>query len=231
MQRRRIGSRRAALLVNTDIVLLFDSVPRTPREITPGVAFLPNAIPLARQAALVGEFRGIAKRVPMERPRLKSGQMSVFMLHLGQRWDYQRRCYVRDVPPVPGHLRDLAASLLADAALNSPALPATMRVDMALVNYYPPGSKMGLHVDGFEESDAPVVSLSVGDEALFRIGGTENRNAPWDEVTLCSGDVIVFGGPKRRAYHGVPRLNAGTLPAGCGLREGRINVTFRQVEA
>lgn len=214
-------------------MLLFNSVPRAPREIAPGVAFLPNALPLAQQEALVKEFRGIASRVPMERPRLKSGQMSVYMLHLGQRWDYQRHCYVRDVPPVPGHLRDLAGTLLADAISVSPALSpwAGMRIDMALVNYYPPGSKMGLHVDGFEDSDAPVISLSIGDEALFRIGGTENRNAPWDEVTLCSGDVILFGGPKRRAFHGVPRLNAGTLPEGCGLREGRINVTFRQVEA
>lgn len=105
-----------------------------------------------------------------------------------------------------------------------------MRVDMALINYYPPGASIGLHVDGFEQSDAPVISLSIGDDALFRIGGTENCNKLWDDVTLCSGDVIVFGGRKRRAYHGVPRLNPGTLPEGCGLREGRINVTFRQVE-
>lgn len=220
-------------------MLLFDSLPRPPREITPGVAFLPNALPLARQAALVEEFRGIARAYAgtphaMVRPQLKSGQMSVFMLHLGQRWDYQRYCYLTDgVPPLPAHLRELALSVLADAVRLSPSLSpwAGMRVDMALINYYPPGSKMGLHVDDFEASDAPVISLSIGDEALFRIGGTENRNKPWDEVTLCSGDAIVFGGPKRRAYHGIPHLNAETLPAGCGLREGRINVTFRQVEA
>lgn len=223
----------------TAAVLLFDSLPRPSREVTPGVAFLPGALPLVQQEELVTQFREIARAYAgtphaMVRPQLKSGQMSVYMLHLGQRWDYQRRAYLTEgVPPLPRDLVQLAHSLLADAIRTSPSLApwADMRMDMALINYYPPGASMGLHVDGFEESAAPVISLSIGEEALFRIGNTENRNAPWDEVTLCSGDVIVFGGPKRRAYHGVPRLNPGTAPEGCGIAEGRINVTFRQVDA
>ena len=88
---------------------------------------------------------------------------------------------------------------------------------------------MGMHVDADEASVAPVVSLSVGDEALFRIGGTEHRNRPWDDIALLSGDLVVFGGVKRRAYHGVPSVRAGTLPDGCGLYEGRLNVTLRQL--
>ena len=90
---------------------------------------------------------------------------------------------------------------------------------------------MGLHVDAMEEAAAPVISLSIGDEALFRMGNTEGRTRPWDDVTLMSGDLLVFGGPARWAYHGVPRITPGTAPAGCGLREGRINVTMRQVRA
>jgi alkylated DNA repair protein (DNA oxidative demethylase) len=81
-----------------------------------------------------------------------------------------------------------------------------------------------------EESPAPVVSLSIGDEALFRMGGTEGRSKPWDDVLLMSGDLLVFGGPARRAYHGVPRIHPDTAPTGCGLRKGRINVTIRQVD-
>ena len=90
---------------------------------------------------------------------------------------------------------------------------------------------MGMHVDAFEESPAPVISLSIGDEALFRMGHTEARTRPWDDITLCSGDLVVFGGPKRFAYHGVVRVNDGTLPEACGLSEGRINITIRQVSA
>src|SRR5699024_11252613 len=101
----------------------------------------------------------------------------------------------------------------------------TFRPDMALVNYYPPGETMGMHQDRNESSLAPVVSLSIGDEALFRIGSTETRNQPWDEVTLISGDVIVSGGPKRLAFHGVPQPRPETLPSACGLRAGRITPT------
>src|SRR5699024_7801006 len=93
-----------------------------------------------------------------------------------------------------------------------------------------PGASMGMHQDRNENSLAPVVSLSIGDEALFRIGSTETRNQPWDEVTLISGDVIVFGGPKRLAFHGVPQTRPETLPDGCGLKEGRINITFRHLD-
>ena len=122
---------------------------------------------------------------------------------------------------------------LLDAARISPDLApwaAAYRADVALVNYYPPGSSMGLHVDAMEESPAPVVSLSIGDEALFRMGGTEGRSKPWDDVLLMSGDLLVFGGPARRAYHGVPRIRPGTPPAGCGVAEGRLNITIRQVD-
>ena len=160
------------------------------------------------------------------------------MLNLGRMWATNPYRYVTHaggvrVPPVPDNLLQLATKALRAAALYDESLnqwPATFRPDMALVNYYPPGATMGMHQDRNENSPAPIVSLSIGDEALFRIGGTENRNKPWDDVTLASGDVIVFGGPKRLAFHGVPKTRPGTLPEGCGLKEGRINTTFRQVE-
>lgn len=223
--------------------MLFDQLPRDDARITPGVVHLPGWLPLDRQAGIITQLRDIARDLAgtplaMTRPQIKSGQMQVFMLHLGRMWATNPYRYVTHVggvrvPPVPDNLLQLATEALGAAALYDESLnqwPTTFRPDMALVNYYPPGATMGMHQDRNENSPAPIVSLSIGDEALFRIGGTENRNKPWDDVTLTSGDVIVFGGPKRLAFHGVPKTRPGTFPEGCGLKEGRINITFRQVE-
>jgi alkylated DNA repair protein (DNA oxidative demethylase) len=86
---------------------------------------------------------------------------------------------------------------------------------------------MGLHQDRDEAAmDAPVLSVSLGDEALFRIGGTRRRD-PARGVTLSSGDVVMFGGPARLAYHGIDRIrpdSSSLIPGG-----GRINLTLRRV--
>ena len=89
-----------------------------------------------------------------------------------------------------------------------------------LVNLYRAGARMSLHQDKDETAQAPVVSVSLGDEALFRIGGTK-RGGPTKSLRLQSGDVVMFGGPARLAYHGIDRILPGTstlLPEG-----GRIN--------
>lgn len=222
--------------------MLFDSLPRPSVQVAPGVAHIPNWLDTAKQRELLEEFQEIAWRyagspMAMVRPKLQSGQMSVHQLHLGRFWDYASHRYVdvmsgTRVPAMSQALRDIAAPALHAAAAVAEDLAPwadSYSPEAALINYYPPGASMGMHVDAFEESAAPVISLSIGDEALFRIGGSQNRNKPWDEVTLCSGDLIVFGGPKRYAYHGIVRVNEHTLPADCGLREGRINITIRQV--
>ena len=99
--------------------------------------------------------------------------------------------------------------------------------DACLINFYEPDARMGLHQDKDEEEfAAPVVSLSLGDTALFRYGGLERRD-PTRSVRLRSGDAIVFGGPARLIYHGIDRLIAGSsdlLPQG-----GRLNLTLRKV--
>ncbi|WP_311357291.1 alpha-ketoglutarate-dependent dioxygenase AlkB, partial [Corynebacterium riegelii] len=86
---------------------------------------------------------------------------------------------------------------------------------------------MGLHVDAEEESDNAVVSLSIGEETIFRIQNTENTQQT--DLLLMSGDALVFGGPARRAYHGVKAPREATGPETTGLKEGRINITMRQV--
>jgi alkylated DNA repair protein (DNA oxidative demethylase) len=99
--------------------------------------------------------------------------------------------------------------------------------ECCLINLYRGGAKMGLHQDRDEEDfAAPVVSISLGDEALFRLGGTTRKGAT-RAMKLCSGDVVVLGGAGRLAFHGIDRVLAGSsrlIPGG-----GRINLTLRRV--
>lgn len=99
--------------------------------------------------------------------------------------------------------------------------------DACLINFYGPTAKMGLHQDR-DEADfaAPVISISLGDSCLFRIGG-QKRAEPTHAFRLSSGDALVLGGASRLALHGVDRIYPGTsrlLPEG-----GRINLTLRRV--
>ena len=99
--------------------------------------------------------------------------------------------------------------------------------EACLINLYDANAKMGLHQDRDEqELAAPVVSLSLGDAALFRLGGPE-RGGPTRSLRLQSGDAIAFGGPARLAFHGIDRIVTGSstlLATG-----GRINLTMRRV--
>ena len=123
----------------------------------------------------------------------------------------------RPWPPIP-------ATLLAlwDELARYPDPP-----EACLINFYAPTAKMGLHQDRDEEDfAAPVVSISLGDSCLFRVGGLK-RSEPTRAFRLSSGDVLVLGGGARLAFHGVDRVYPGTsslLPEG-----GRINLTLRRV--
>src|SRR5205807_7211212 len=120
-------------------------------------------------------------------------------------------------PPMPNIL------VAAWRALATYPLPP----EACLVNFYAPPARMGLHQDRDEQDfAAPVVSLSLGDTCLFRIGGTKRGDAT-NVVKLASGDAVVLGGEARLAFHGVDRIMPGTstlLPQG-----GRINLTLRRV--
>ncbi len=123
----------------------------------------------------------------------------------------------RPWPPIPALLLDLWREFSA-----YPHAP-----EACLVNFYEPAARMGLHQDKDEaDLDAPVLSVSLGDEALFRFGGTQ-RGGPTRSLRLKSGDVLVLGGASRLAYHGVDRIYPGTSLLLKG--EGRINLTLRRV--
>ncbi|HZX36736.1 MAG TPA: alpha-ketoglutarate-dependent dioxygenase AlkB [Streptomyces sp.] len=102
------------------------------------------------------------------------------------------------------------------------------RPDTALINFYDGAARMGMHQDKEERSGAPVVSLSIGDSCVFRFGNTETRGRPYTDVELASGDLFVFGGPSRFAYHGVPKVYPGTADPATGMSSGRLNITLRE---
>ena len=154
--------------------------------------------------------------------------MSVQTVCLGWHWEpYRYRRHVDGVPvkPFPDWLGDLGRRAVADAY--GPDAPA-YRPDIALVNFYQAGARMGMHQDRDERSHAPVVSLSLGDTGRFRLGNPDNRGRPWCDIDLHSGDLLVFGGPSRLAYHGITRILPGTGPTDIDLHHGRLNITLRE---
>jgi alkylated DNA repair protein (DNA oxidative demethylase) len=105
---------------------------------------------------------------------------------------------------------------------------ASYAPDAVIANFYTDEAKLGLHQDGEEPSDAPVVTISLGDTCLFRMAGVDRRTAPFADLQLHSGDLLVFGGPSRRIYHGVPKVYAATGPGDIGLPPGRLSITVRE---
>lgn len=135
----------------------------------------------------------------------------------GYRYQAQHPVTGRPWPAIPAELFDLWSEVAG-----YPAPP-----EACLVNYYSHVAKMGSHRDADEQDfSAPVVSVSLGDDAVFHIGGPR-RSDPKSRMTLKSGDVVVLGGESRLAYHGIDRM----LPATSDLLEegGRINLTLRRV--
>jgi alkylated DNA repair protein (DNA oxidative demethylase) len=193
-----------------------------------GFRYYPQHLNRAAQIALVDTVRELVRDAPFYTPRVPSGAaMSVQQTSFGALgWITDRTGYrYESMHPVTGRpwpaMPDALAALWAGLA-DYPA-PA----ESCLVNLYRGNAKMGLHVDADEAAtDAPVLSVSLGDAALFRIGG-EKRRDPTRSLRLSSGDVVVLAGASRRAYHGIDRIYPGTSRLIDG--GGRINLTLRRV--
>lgn len=203
-------------------------------EIAPGCRYVPGFFDRAAQEALIGALRDVVAAAPFYTPRMpRTGKpFSVAMTNCGPlgwvsdkdggyRYQATHPETGKPWPPMPRVLLDAWERLAS-----YPHPP-----EACLVNYYRPSAKMGLHRDEDEaDFDAPVLSLSLGDTAVFRVGGTA-RKAPTRSIRLASGDAVVLGGESRLAYHGIDRILAGSstilsdwLPDG-----GRINLTLRRV--
>jgi alkylated DNA repair protein (DNA oxidative demethylase) len=194
-----------------------------------GLRIVPGYLDCAAQASMRDDLQDVFARAPLYTPRMpKTGKpMSVRMSNCGPLgWVTDERGYRYQAthpesgepwPPMPAALLDAWRELAGYGAVP----------ESCLINFYGPDAKMGLHQDRDEQDfDAPVVSLSLGDTCLFRIGGTK-RGDPTRSVRLASGDAVVLGGAARLAFHGVDRIMPGTstlLPQG-----GRINLTMRRV--
>jgi alkylated DNA repair protein (DNA oxidative demethylase) len=203
--------------------------PRARTEIAPGAVHVPDWLSPERQRDLLTACREWA-RPPAGLRTVHTpggGTMTARQVCLGWHWypyAYSRTVSDGDgtpVKPFPTWLDELGRRAVTDT-LGEP----TASYDIALINFYDGDARMGMHRDSDEKSEAPVVSLSLGDTCVFRFGNTETRTKPYTDVELRSGDLFVFGGASRLAYHGVPRVYEGTGPGELGLT-GRLNVTLR----
>lgn len=195
-----------------------------------GFRILPGYLPRDAQESLLEDLRAVVRAAPFFQPVMpRSGRpFSVRMTNAGPLgWVSDRSGYrYQPTHPVTGEAWPaIPGRILAiwDDLAGWPAPP-----ECCLINYYEAArARMGLHRDEDEEEmRAPVVSLSLGDTAVFRIGGPARKD-PTRSLRLSSGDVVVLGGDARTAYHGVDRVIAGTSQLlGNG---GRINVTLRRV--
>lgn len=202
-----------------------------PLEIAPGAVHVPGWLDVAEQRELVAACREWARGpVPIRHTVLpRGGIMSVRTVCVG--WHWQPYRYTRTAGDVngervadfPGWMVDLGRRALTTAY----GEPGDYTPDTALINFYDGDARMGMHQDKDEKSDAPVVSLSIGDSCLFRFGNTETRSKPYTDLRLDSGDLFVFGGPSRFAFHGVPKVYPGTGNPETGLSVGRLNITMR----
>ena len=200
-------------------------------------ASLPEGCALVRgrlsgtdQASLAKDISAVIEEAPLYRPRMPRTDQpfSVAMTNCGSLGWYSdkaggyryERCHPvtrRPWPAIPEMLLRLWREVGGYG--HDP--------EACLINYYGGKAKMGLHRDE-DETDfrAPIISVSLGDSAMFRIGGLKRRD-PTISFPLHSGDVLVMGGPSRLVYHGIDRILPGTctlLPQG-----GRINLTLRRV--
>jgi alkylated DNA repair protein (DNA oxidative demethylase) len=186
--------------------------------------FLPSA-----QQALLAEVLELLEIAPLYRPVMpKTGKpFSVEESNFGALgWVSDKSGYrYQKLHPVTGEpwpkIPHLLLQLWAQTGGGRPP-------DCCLVNLYRAGARMGLHQDR-DENDlaAPVIGVSLGDDALFRIGGV-SRSAPTRTVRLASGDVVRFGGTARLAFHGIDRVVSGSsrlVPGG-----GRLSLTLRRVK-
>jgi alkylated DNA repair protein (DNA oxidative demethylase) len=194
------------------------------------VQYYPQRLDQAAQGRLLGAIRQIIAAAPLYTPTMpRSGNpMSVKMTNAGPlgwvtdkeggyRYQATHPVTGKPWPAIPPMLLDLWAEVA-----DYPHPP-----EACLVNYYAGAAKMGLHQDRDEEDfSAPVLSVSLGDTGLFRVGG-KVRKDPTQTFELKSGDVFVLGGADRLSYHGIDRI----LPGTCDLlaEGGRFNLTLRRV--
>ncbi|NNM73446.1 alpha-ketoglutarate-dependent dioxygenase AlkB [Enterovirga aerilata] len=198
-------------------------------DLGPGLTFVPGYLDRLAQERLLAEIRDLARRAPLFTPRMPRTDQpfSVRMTNCGPLgWVSDVSGYrYQPTHPQTGEPWPAMPESLLDAWNELARFPHPP--EACLINFYGPGARMGLHQDKDEgELAAPVVSLSLGATALFRIGGLSRRDRT-RSIRLSSGDAFVFGGAARLVFHGIDRI----LPETSDLipGSGRVNLTLRRV--
>ncbi|MGI8853513.1 MAG: alpha-ketoglutarate-dependent dioxygenase AlkB family protein [Methyloceanibacter sp.] len=192
--------------------------------------YFPQKLDPGGQSALLGELRRIMAQAPLYTPTMpRSGRpMSVRMTNcgpLGWVTDKERGYRYQATHPETGKPWPPMPQMLLDLWHDVGGYP--FPPEACLVNYYAGPAKMGLHQDRDEEDfAAPVLSVSLGDIGVFRVGG-RSRKDPTRKLELRSGDVVVLDGEDRLAFHGIDRILPGTSEL--LLEGGRFNLTLRRV--
>jgi DNA oxidative demethylase len=211
---------------------LFESVPdvRPSRQAMAEGAVLLRGFAKPVENDLIADLRAIVAQAPFRHMRTPGGhQMSVAMTncgslgwvtdHTGYRYDADDPESGKSWPAMPSTFRELAGQAAAQAGFEGFA------PDACLVNRYQPGARMSLHQDKDElDVGAPIVSVSLGLPAIFLFGGLTRSDKP-NRYRLEHGDVAVWGGPMRLAFHGVAPLADGEHAV---MGRQRINLTFRK---
>jgi alkylated DNA repair protein (DNA oxidative demethylase) len=208
----------------------------SPQALPPGFHYRPGYLGPEEQRLLLADVDSILEKAPLFRQRMpRSGApLSVRMSNAGDYgwvtdreagYRYQRAHPItgESWPAIPTRLLEIWTELTKESELPN----------LCLINFYDHEARLGLHQDkGDWELAAPVVSISLGDDATFLLGGL-TRKAPVRRIEMHSGDVVWFGGPSRLIYHGVKGIQPGTsdlLRRSRILKQGRINLTLRRIE-
>ena len=201
-----------------------------PGRLPQGALHWPGALDAAAQRSLLAAIEAALAEAPLYRPAMpRSGKpLSVRMSNcgpLGWVTDKNGGYRYQATHPVTGRPWPAIPAVLLGIWERYGRYPRAP--EACLINYYEAGTRLGSHVDSDEQDRAaPVVSVSLGDDAVFHVGGPR-RGDPKVRITLRSGDVFVLTGPSREAYHGIDRVHPDTsvlVPGG-----GRLNLTLRRV--
>ncbi|WP_250126638.1 alpha-ketoglutarate-dependent dioxygenase AlkB [Chroococcidiopsis sp. CCMEE 29] len=213
-------------------------LPRPKQHLARGAVHIPDWLSLEQQRQLLSLCREWAKQpAGLYTPKMLDGiPLSVRVVCLGWHWYPYRYSKTRDdcdrlpCKPFPVELQHLASRALEETLAQYEQL---FQPDVAIINWYGARAKLGMHQDRTEaeavrSAGSPIISISLGDTCLFRLGNSDTRSGVHQDIELQSGDLFVFGGAARMAFHGVLKIYSETAPPELGMKQGRLSITIRQ---
>lgn len=192
-----------------------------------------HTLPIEKQIQILNDCRKILEQAPLFQKVMPTGAKFRYLCtsagdygwlsdKKGYRYESTHPITQEEFPPMPQSIYDIAIQVVEN-------LGHQIKPESALINWYAEDGKLGLHQDKTEISLAPVVSISLGDDCVFTIGGNTRSDKKRD-IILKSGDVLVMGAEHRLIFHGVKKIIPNTAPAELGMKQaGRVNITIRQV--